>query len=238
MAISIKELFTYKKEVTLRNKDDKEVAKCWVRLLGESDLNAAFRAARIESTRKREAYRDHSTEDFKDEIAPVADLTREELTTMILGARQNRFRSQAFVKINREELPKIEEIAQEPDAPELEDQEILDKRLEEQREKYDKQIDEYVNTRMVEARAELDAKTDEEILAEAQLEMSNILPLQAFYVAVNAYKAYLGTYEDEACKKRVFTSIEDFDNADASLKTQLIEAYNELEIGADDIKNL
>lgn len=237
MAINIKDLFTYKKEVSLKNREDEEVAKCYIRLLGEGDLNKAFKMARIESTRKRDAYRDHTTEDFKDEIAPISDLSREELTTIILGARKNRFQSQAFVKVDREELPKIEEISQEPDAPELEEQETLDKKIQEQQAQYEKKIEEYVNTRVRETEDQLKDKSDEEILKEAQLEMSNILPLQAFYVALNAYKAYLGSYEDKNCTKRIFSSIEDYDNADALLKNQLVEAYTALELGADDIKN-
>lgn len=237
MALSIKELFTYKKEVILRDRNDKEVAKCWVRLLGESDLNRAFKMARIESTRKRASYRDTSTDDYKDEIEPISDLSRDELITMILGARKNKFTSESFVKINRDELPKIEEVAIEPDAPDLEEQETLDKKLREQADNYNLRVDEYVNTRLTESRAELDAKSDEEILAEAKLEMSNILPLQAFYVALTAYKAYLGSYTDKNCTNRIFSSIEDFDSADSLLKNQLSDAYNELEIGADDIKN-
>lgn len=237
MALSIKQLFTYIKETPLLDRNDKEIARCWVRLLGESDLNKAFKMARIESTRKREMYRNQETDEFKDEIATISELSREELITMILGARKNRFTSQAFVKVNREELPKIEEIALEPDSPELEEQENLDKKMAEQADDYNNRVNEYVDARIVEAQAELSEKSDEEILKEAQIEMANILPLQAFYIALNAYKAYLGSYEDKACTKRIFSSIEDFDNADVTLKNQLISAYTTLEIGADDIKN-
>lgn len=237
MAVSIKDLFTYKKEVSLLDRNEKEVAKCWVRLLGETDLNQALKSARIESMRKRQVYRDIESEEFRDEIQPLEELTREELTTMILSSKKNQITSQAFVHVNREELPKIEEISDEPDAPALEDQEKLDKQFVEQEKSYSDKIDDYVSTRLTEEEVRLTSLTDAEIIKEAQHEMSNILPFQAFYIALGAYKAYLGSFEDKNCTKRIFSSVSEFENQDSLLKSQLIEAYNSLEIGADDIKN-
>lgn len=52
MVTNIKELFTYKKEVTVTNRTGK-TASIWVRLLGESDLNESFKVSRIASTKKR-----------------------------------------------------------------------------------------------------------------------------------------------------------------------------------------
>lgn len=234
--VSIKELFTYTKDVVVKNRDD-ITATLYVKLLGESDLNESYKLSRIASTNRREALRNKESIEYQDEILPLVDLTREELTAMILGTHKNRYMSEAFVKVNREELPKIEEIAIEPDAPDLEEQEILDKRFDEQKEDYDRRIDEYVEDRLTELKATLVDKKDEEIIKFAQDEMANILPLQAFFTELLAQKGFRGSFVDKECKKRIFSTIEEYKGADESLRKQILEAYTTLEIGADDIKN-
>lgn len=236
MAANIKDLFTYKKEVTLENREGKK-ATIWVRLLGESDLNESFKLSRIASTRRREALRDVESLEYQDEIVPLGELTREELTTMILGTVRNRFMTEAFVKVDRDEIPKIEEFAVEPDAPTLEEQENLDKKIEEQRVEYDRKIDDYINARLRDYEAELKAKKDDEIVKEAQSSMADILPLQAFFAELNAQKGWRGAYIDEKCKQRIFTDVNDFKEADDQLKKQISDAYSSLELGSDDIKN-
>lgn len=237
MALSIKELFTYKKAISLVDNNGKEVAKAWVRLLGEEELNLAYKMSRVASLHKREKFRDHSSVDYSDEIAPVADLTREELLEMILEAQKNKVTSQAFVKVDREEIPKIEEFAQEPDAPTLEDQEKLDKAFDDQKSDFDKRIDDYISSRLITIRQEMDQNSTEELVKIAQEEMIGILPLNTFFIELAAQKAWRGTFEDAKCTKRIFDSVEEFYNADPLLKKQLTTAYSTLELGSDDIKN-
>lgn len=236
MAVSIKELFTYKKDVEIKNRSG-EKATIWVKLMGESDLNESYRLARVASSKKRELLRDPESVDYQDEIAPLSELTREELEQMILGAKKNRFIAESFVKVDREELPEIDEVSSTPDAPTLEEQEILDKKFEEQKDDYEKRLDQYVEDRLAEVIALLKEKTDEEVIKEAQDEMVNILPLQTFFFELNAQKGFRGTYEDKECKKRIFDNVDDYKSANDALKKQVLDAYTQLEIGADDIKN-
>lgn len=236
MAISIKDLFTYKKEVVVENREGQK-ASIWVRLLGEFDLNESYKLSRIASTNKRVVLRNSESTEYADEIFPLAELTREELTSMILGARRNRITAEAFVKVDREELPKIEEIAIEPDAPSLEEQEILDQKSAQQVLDYEEKIDNYTETRLREESSLLVDKTDAEIIKSAQDEMVNILPLQSFFAELSAQKGYRGAYSDKECRQRVFSSVDEFKNADNSLRKQITDAYNALEVGSDDIKN-
>lgn len=237
MGLSIKELFTYKKEISLLDNRGNEVAKAWVRLLGEEELNLAYKLSRVASLQKRDKFRDTTSIEFKDEIAPMGELTREELLEMILEAQKNKVTSQAFVKVDREELPKIEEMAEEPDAPSLEEQENLDQAVQDQKLDYDKRVDSYIDSRLLVIKQEMEQKPTEELVKIAQEEMVGILPLNTFFIELNAQKAWRGSFEDSKYTKRIFNSVEEFNNADPSLKKQLSVAYASLELGADDIKN-
>lgn len=232
----IKDLFTYKKDVVVRNRAGKE-GTVWVKLLGDSDLNKAYRAARIVSQAYREALRDESTEEYMDQVLPIVKQSREELITMILDAQRNRVTQLAYVNVNREELIKIEDVAEEPDAPTLEEQEILDKKLDEQNKEFEKRIDEYIEDNMTRLKTETEALSDAELVEKAKEEMINILPLQVFYSEINAQKAFRGTYTDKNCTARVFTNVEEFHDFDTQGKSALIGAYLDLEINGNDIKN-
>ena len=54
---------------------------------------------------------------------------------------------------------------------------------------------------------------------------------------MNVQKGFRATYQDEACTKKAFSSIEAFRNADSLLKQQIIAAYDSVEMDNDDVKN-
>lgn len=234
--VNIKELFTYKKRVIVKNRDGEE-AEVWVRLLGEEDLNAAYKSARVESLKKRELLKDSNTIEYQDQILPVKDLEKSELILMIVEARKSRITAEAFIKVNKEEILKIEDIAVEPDAPTLEEQETLDTRSAEQSKDYGDRVDEYIATRLLEEQSNVENSPIEELVKEAQTELIGILPLNEFFIELNAQKAYRGTYTTKQCIERVFSSVEEFHNFDSDFKAQITTAYTSLEIGADDVKN-
>lgn len=234
---SLKDLLKYKEKVEIKNQSGKTLKSVWIRLLGDEDLTRAYKLARVASTDKRAALTNPDTIDFKDEVAILGDFPRQDLIDVIKQSNQNKFTSEAFVKVNREEAIKLEDIAVEPDAPTLEEQELMDKKIQDQEDAYQKKIDEYVELRLSELAASLESKSDEEVLKMAQKEYSNILPLQTFMSELSAQKVFLGTFQDEACKTQEFESVHDFKNAHPYVKEQLVNAYNSLEISPDDIKN-
>lgn len=234
---NIKDLLKYKTDIGLTNKHGEVIKTVWVRLIGDEDLNKAARLARIASTKMRLALRNPESEEYQDQIAPVAELDRTSLEAIVVGSLQNQFTSEAYVKINREELPKMEDFAVEPDAPQLEEQEELDKATLQQQEEYEKKIEEYIQDRVAGLRGELSEMTLEQVIEKARFEMSNILPLQTFFDELNMQKLLRGTYDDKLCKVLSFSLIDDVRDTDETLRMQLLAKYNELEISPDTLKN-
>lgn len=233
----LEDLLRYKKEVELKNRSGKTVKKVWIRILGDEDLRDAFKFSRIVSAEKRARLRDKNSDTYKDEIRTLLDSTKAEKIELIVASKENQYANEAPVILSREELPKIEEIAVQPDAPTLEEQERFDAAEEEDNSKYLKSIEDYIQTKVNELKANLAEVTDERLNELAEIEFINIQSLQAFLEELNQQKAYRATYMDEACTKRGFDSIDKFKNADSSIKSQLIVAYSELEVNPDEVKN-
>ena len=233
----LSDLFRYKKSVSINNpKTGKEETKVWIRLLGDEDIKETYRISRIASAAKRASLRDEESLDYKESIAQLQELSQTDLKELIVAEAENRFITEAPVLVDRENLPEIEEIAAEPDAPTLEEQEKFDKKVETQDEVFLKALSGYVDTKKAELRVELDALSEEEIFSRGKKTMENIQPLQVFAEELNNQRGFRATYIDKNCKIRGFTDIDDFKNADSSLKQQIIDAYEALDLSTDDIK--
>lgn len=230
-------LFKYKKKIEIKDpKTDKVVNVAWVRVLGDDDLKKAYQWARIASSEKRANLRDTNSVEHKDEIAQLDGVPKENLVGIILAAREQEFSNQASMAIVRPELPTLDEITERPDAPSLEDQERLDRLVKETDEGYEKAIKDYIDTKVEEVGAELMERPLPEVLELAKSDLANIQALDAFVSELNDQKGYRGTYDDEECRVRSFDSIEDFKSQHTLLKTQIITAYLDMEMGADDVK--
>lgn len=235
---SLTDLFLYKKEVEILNPvTQKPVKKVWVRVLGDYDLNQAYKASRIASANKRKALRDPESDDYKDEVLGVAELPNGDQIELIKTARTSGFIAEAQSTIERPELPDLEEVAVDPDAANLEDLEKLDSAENQTEKRYKEKLQEYVDAKTLELTKTLEVLTKEELLKITQLEISNVIPFSVFMEELSNYKILFGTFQDRACKIREFVNKEDYQNLPRPIKDQLIKVIGELEISGEDIKN-
>lgn len=235
---SLADLLRYKDEIEIVDpRTEKVVSKVWIRVLGDLDLTAAYKAARIASAEKRAALRNPETDDYKDEVVGVVDLSAEEQKNLIMSSRLAAIVSEAQMAVVRPELPKLEEVAVEPDAASLEELEKLDQEESSVEEEYQAKIDEYINNRTEVLSAELDLLSPEVLLEEARKEVSNILPFALFMTELNAHKVLLGTYTDKACTRRAFATLEEFKQLPKPVQDHLVNEMNRLEISGPQIKN-
>jgi len=235
---SLADLLRYKQEVDIMHPVTGEfIKKVWLRILGDFDLNKAYKIARIASSKKRLALRDPSTDDYQDEVMGVIDLSREEKEDLIRTARLSIIVSEAQSVVERPDLPKLESITPDPDAASLEDMEKMDTLESEDEVKYKKEIQEYINTKKLELEEELKIKEEAELNELAKIEVSNIVPYSVFLNEVAEQKILLGVFRDKLCKEREFDNIDDVRNLPKSVKDLLIEKLTLLELGHDEIKN-
>lgn len=233
----ISDLLNWKREVTITKQDGGTLAKIWIRLIGDFDLQEAYRQSRIASSKKRAALRDPESFDYQDEIQTLEAANEIELKNLIRTSAENTFLNDAIAKINRDELPKMEEIAVEPDGPTLEEQERLDVEEEKVDTSYRDKIDEYTSGRLKVLNAELDEMTREELVERAKVEYVAIAPMSVFINELEAQKLWRAVYKEKDCKNRMYASIDDYRAEYQFIKTQLSAAYAGLEIEPDEVKN-
>lgn len=235
---SITELLRYKAPVKLLDpKTEKTLMTVWVRVLGDEAIKEAYRQARIASAAKRAALRDKESDDYRDAIKSMEEQDDVDLRDVILASNESDYRSLAMAVVQREDLPTIEEVAVEPDAPTLEEQEVLDKRETQINEAYEKEVKDYVDARVTELKARLDASTHDEVVELSQEAMINLAPMQTFLDALKEQKVFRGTFTDKECKTRAFPTLDEYRQTHAAILDQLAKAYDEIEMGPDDIKN-
>ena len=234
---SISSLLKWKKPLSLKDQKGRAVKEVWLRVLDDTDLQAAYRDARLASAAKRAELRDTKSKAYKDDVLIIDEATREQCIELIRAARGNSFTSDAFSNVVRPDLPKLEDIAVDPDAASLEEQEKFDKAVFDTEKEYRKAIDDYVVQRLETLDAELAAMKDKDLREVAKDETSNVIALSFFLSRVLDEKCWRSVWEDEKFKIRGFDSYEDWDKTDAILKQQIREAYQQLEVDPDDLKN-
>lgn len=156
---------------------------------------------------------------------------------MILQGRGANWAAEAYSIVTVPELPKIEEVARDPDAPTLEELEKFDKLQEEIELKYRKELEQFVTNREQVLRGELQNMPLEELRNLAKNEVVVVLAIQAYLDTMQDEKVWRSVYQDEQYTMREFKTLEEFQNLHVVLKEQLREEYRSLEAGLDNIKN-
>lgn len=237
MAASIQDLFKYKKPVEIKNDRGEVAATVWIRILGDYDLSEAYRLGRIKSARVRKELRDDTSDEYFAEVAIIEDGEKKDLIELIKQSTQSDLYSQAQSAIDREELPKLDDYAVDPDAPTLEEQEKRDMAELQLELDYQKKIKDFVDTKEAELVDRLESIEREQLVAEAKKALTDLRALTAFIEEVLDQKVFRGTYNDKECKGRAFNNIEEYINQHSSVKSQLRTAYQSLELNPEDLKN-
>jgi hypothetical protein len=243
MGLKIADLLRWRTSVELKDENGKPILDngkpvvVYLRVIGDQDLQDAYRIGRVHSSDKRKKLRDKESLEFKDQVEPIREASKEECIDLIKTARQQNLNSQAYANVTRPDLVKLDEVAADPDAPTLEEQEKLDAENTKIEEDFRKALDEYVETKTKELNEELDGKSIEELREIAELEVSNITSLALFLQEVQDYKMTCACYNDKQYREKSFDSIDDYRATHPLIKEQLIEAYNKLEMGVDEVKN-
>lgn len=233
----ISKLLKWSKPVVLKDDRGIPVKDVWIRILDDDDLQDAYRDARIASATLRAKLKDTSTKEYLDDIAKIESATKEETILIIKAASGSNLTAEAFSNVVRPELPRIEEVAADPDAPTLEEQEKLDALYEKVNKEYSDAIDEYVEVRQAEIQTELEAKDLEVLIVEAKEASTSLIALSAFVSRVLDEKIWRGTYLDAKLTKHGFDDYADFFSSDSSIKDQLRDAYNSFELNPEEVKN-
>src|SRR5258706_3494025 len=198
---SIADLLRYKKEVKLTAPQTGETLKLvWVKIMGDEDVKEAFKYSRVVSSDYRAQLRDKDSLEYKLQIKSLDEQEDQDLYDLIIAANVNDFTRESVAVIAREELPKLEDVAVEPDAPTLEEQEKLDREEISTEQRFTDAIKKYVNERKEELEASLKKAKHPKLVELATEQIISMAPTQAFLAELADQKGYRGTFLDKECK--------------------------------------
>lgn len=238
-------LFRYKKAVQLldsrgnpaKDQETGEPVIIWIRIIGDEDQQEAYRMSRIRSANERAALRDVNSPRYRDSIAPILTADAEVCIELIKAGRNSQFTSEAIANIERPELPKLEEYAVDADAPSLEEQEKYDAAVRQTDEDYQNALLDYITTKATALDSELQGRDVQILRAEATVATGDAMALSAFLNEVADEKVWRAIYIDKECTIRAVDNIDEFRELHPIVKNQLKNAYDELEMSPEDIKN-
>jgi hypothetical protein len=227
----IAKLFTWSHELHLTGLMNTEVLTVYQRLVGDLDIQKARMTALRYSRELRVQLRDENSDAYVVYLSPVHDLDRDSITTLIMIDNVLPIRS----KIEKD-FYYVE--PKEPDSDEAttEDFEEYAKKWA----SWEKEREDLLNKKLVKAmddlKAELDAKSSEELFRQAKQVRLESLCDQELKTKFIEMCTWLGTYSDKNYKQRLFPSFNEFLSQPENLKTQLLNGYAELEMSTIGLK--
>ena len=226
----ISDLFRWKKEVALKL-GDKNIAKYYVRVVGDADFSAARNKALKSSRELRIKLRTEGSDEFDAMFCDLGVLTPDEMANGIIASEAADFSDEALITIKEEKVPELEE------NPTLEQQEDHLAKHDSARTKRIHEVAKFIDGKIKVRREELVKLPKEEL---TKLYTSSIVDgecTKLFTTIFREYCIFKGTFIDAGYSEPAFSSFEEFHESNINLKTQLMTAYIELEISGDQLKN-
>lgn len=241
---SLTNLLRWKKTLELTDNQGKPIRgadgkpkKVYLRVVGDRDLKEAYIIARAASADRRKALRDKTSLEYKTEVDIFDEASRQDCINAINMSNATSWTSQAMSIIVRPEEVNLDDVAVDPDAPTLEEQEKCDALNKEQNEAYMKEIQYYVVHQSETLEAQLKLLDDAGLKEVAKNAQENIGPLAIFMERLQVEKTWRGCFDDEKHTTHTFEGVEDYLDLDTVIKNQILSAYTQLEITGEDAKN-
>lgn len=228
--VDISKLFTWRKQVTIFDKNQKESIKVWVRVIGDADLNRARTYAIRRSAEMRKALKEEGNELRYTYIPDYTDMDKNTLIRLVLLASTTQITRDAISEVD---IPYPVEPRSEDD---LEALEAYQAEVDSWPERKNAAIREAVTAALTELEKRLQELNEEDLIKEhTRLVIADTCESEMIR-KFREMCTFFSIYKDKDLKKRLFQSFEEFENIPEFYKNQLILAYDSVEIGSDDLK--
>jgi len=227
----IAKLFRWHRKVEIKERNVSNTV--WLRLVGDIDHQQAYQHALVASREMRKKLRDKDSLEYKASFLDLDDREKSELVIGTLLSEVTTIRDIAVEELGDELTKPIKEI--EGDSLEVQEkrQEAEDNLEKDRLQKLRDKMDEKSEQR----REELEKLELDELKSMYVTASINMKCLEMFSSVFRDYCVFVGTYTDEKLTEKAFDSLEEFRNMVSTVKKQLLDAYLDLEITGEDLKN-
>lgn len=222
--VEISKLFTWGKMVTIENHT------FYLRVAGDADINRARVHALRRSAEMRRKLKDLNSDERLAYVAEEDLVERENLIEFLLVATTKKAMMESIEKV---EVP----FPKEPDSDAtLEEQEKYQEEVDTWPARREESVRKFIMDKADKQRAVLNEKTKEELYKLYVDERINELCEVEMRIAFTEMCVCNNVFTDETCQQKVFATVEEFRNLPTSVKMDLQEEYNALEIPMDELK--
>jgi hypothetical protein len=234
MSKELKNLFKWNRKLEILDNDNKLVDTIYIRLVGDVDYNIAQQYALLASRKMRKALNDKESIEYQSLFFDADEKSKEELTFNIITTEIPTFRDQVISELGSELTYKEPELGDNPTLEEREKEQASKEVFEKERiEKIQKKLEEKAEVR----KKELESKELESLRSTYISSGISAKCIEEFSTIFREYCSFAGSYSDNTFKVKVFPSFEDFRDLAPTLKQQIMEAYLNLEMTGEDLKN-
>jgi|SRR5688572_9901557 len=230
--VDITKLFVWGTEYEIVNGDDEVLAKVFMRILGDADVNKARVYALRKSFELRRKLKDSNSEERLIYIRDFDDVTDEELINYIVAysMREIGNDSHKMVKVKRPTQPKAD--------ASLEKMEKFQKEVDDYPNKVKEAVSKYMKDAVDKLKKSLEGLTKEALYKKYEKLLVEEFCEQEALNSYNEMQLYLGCYKDAEYKERFFESFEQYENLDSQVKKDFRTAYDRLDVRMDELKKL
>ena len=202
----------------------------YIRIVSDATIDDGRKYALLQSRKLRRDLRDMSSDAFLMYLDPFVDYNDEELTATIITAAARPFIREYFTNTIR---PVIEPPAEGATQEQLEQYE----EAKEQRDAaYVKEMDAAVKQWRADFDTMLKQRSHDDLLRMAFRYETDVRCENVYTQEFEDYIVSASVYKDASYKERMFT-LEEYKNLPTEIKRLLYTTYNDMSLGAEDIKN-
>lgn len=228
--VDLSRLLSWRRKFTIMDTKN-EPFDVFIRLVGDAEVNQSRVYAIRQSNEYRRKLRDSNSDEHITYIPEMSELTKEQLIESVLSYSMREFTEQAR---DDAKLPEPKELS---GSATLEDQEKYQAEVDSYPARQQEHLKTYVEKLIDKKRKELGKLSEEKIYSSLVSLLIDHLCENRMLEAFRDMTTYLGTYSDPDYKVKLFESISDFIDLPSEIKRQLIDKYNILELGLDELKN-
>lgn len=228
--VDISKLFEWRTEVDIIDSEGNEKLHAYIRLVGDAELNRARIAGLRASAELRKKLKNENSDERIAFVPNIDDVEKENIIELLVILNMSNY-TEEVEKTLKVPFPK------EP---------VSDAPLEE-KEEYQKEVDDYPDKRMEKIREAVGKRVDKErkllnkkSIKELVSEYEKLLISQMCEAEMNntfiGYSIYFGSFKDEDFKQKLFESYEEYDNLPTYVKDQFFKHYLDLQLGISDLK--
>lgn len=228
--LKIEDLFRWKGELNITDNEGNVIETLYQRVVGDADIHRARIQALKSSNLLRKALKDENSDDYLANIPLKEDQTLDAMIAFIIMNTYGSFRDVAVENIKE---VKVKEPKSNAD---LEQQEEYVEKVEEAKGTFEQKVNESIKKQSQELETELRAKSVDEVFNIYVTHIVKYLCNKRMMEVYIEYCTFFGTFSDKNLSEKRFETIEDFRNLASRWKQRLMDSYQNLELGLEEVK--